>query len=155
MRRRPDGFRPVIDFLIASAFLTFQAEGASMVSLSGAPLARVRNGAVRPTQRVLDRLGAVMEPAYGFRSLHAYKSKFQPRREPLHLVYRRAADLPLIGFALLRAYLAKAPARRTPARTPVAVPAQNVARESVTVESRSQIPTMRDQAYIECNVAHQ
>jgi lysylphosphatidylglycerol synthetase-like protein (DUF2156 family) len=50
-----------------------------------------------------------MEPCYGFRSLHAYKSKFQPRREPLHLMYRRGTDLPRIGVALLRAYLTKTP----------------------------------------------
>lgn len=137
MRRRPDGFRLVIDFLIASALLEFQAEGCQVVSLSGAPLARVRDGAVPPIQRLLDTLGAVLEPAYGFRSLHAYKSKFQPRRAPLHLAYRRAADLPRIGIALLLAYLAGAGARRSAARTltptPVAVPAQKVVRESVTV----------------------
>jgi lysylphosphatidylglycerol synthetase-like protein (DUF2156 family) len=106
MRRRPDGFRPVIDFLIASACLAFQAEGAAVVSLSGAPLARSRGtGRVNPTQRLLDLLGAALEPCYNFRSLHAYKAKFHPRREPLHLLYRRPADLPRIGIALLRAYL--------------------------------------------------
>jgi lysylphosphatidylglycerol synthetase-like protein (DUF2156 family) len=131
MRRRPDGFRLVIDFLIASAILTFEAEGAEVVSLSGAPLARSGAGRVRPVQRVLDALGAVMEPCYGFRSLHAYKSKFQPRREPLHLVYRRGADLPRIGIALLRAYLASTPAPRVPVRTAIPVPTRNAIRESV------------------------
>jgi lysylphosphatidylglycerol synthetase-like protein (DUF2156 family) len=61
-----------------------------------------------------------MEPCYGFRSLHAYKSKFQPRREPLHLVYRRTTDLPKIGIAILRAYLAKTPAPTRVARIPTA-----------------------------------
>lgn len=106
MRRRADGFKLVIDFLIASACLQFQAEGAAVLSLSGAPLARAAAGRTPPLQRALDVLGAIMEPCYGFRSLHAYKSKFQPRREPLHLIYRRASDLPRIGLALLRAYLA-------------------------------------------------
>lgn len=103
------------------------------MSLSGAPLARSGAGRVRPVQRILDVLGAVMEPCYGFRSLHAYKSKFQPRREPLHLLYRRGADLPRIGFALLRAYLVSAPAAapRVPARTAIHVPTQNAIRESV------------------------
>jgi hypothetical protein len=106
MRRRPNGFRPVIDFLIASACLVFQAEGATVVSLSGAPLARsAGTGRVSPTQRLLDLLGAALEPCYNFRSLHAYKAKFHPRRETLHLLYRRPADLPRIGIALLRAYL--------------------------------------------------
>jgi lysylphosphatidylglycerol synthetase-like protein (DUF2156 family) len=117
MRRRPGGFRPVIDFLIASACLAFQAEGAAVVSLSGAPLARSR-GTVRtnPTQRLLDLLGAALEPCYRFRSLHAYKAKFHPRREPLHLLYRRPADLPRISIALLRAYLTQ-PHRPKPYRT--------------------------------------
>jgi lysylphosphatidylglycerol synthetase-like protein (DUF2156 family) len=106
MRRRPDGFPLVIDFLIASALLEFQAEGATEVSLSGAPLARSAGTPASATQRVLDGLGRVLEPASGFRSLHAYKLKFQPRPEPLHLLYRRPADLPRIGVALLRAYLA-------------------------------------------------
>jgi lysylphosphatidylglycerol synthetase-like protein (DUF2156 family) len=137
MRRRPDGFRPAIDFLIASACLHFQAEGAEVVSLSGAPLARVADGPTRPVQRVLDTLGAILEPAYGFRSLHAYKSKFQPRRSPLHLVYRRGTDLPRIGIALLLAYLASTPTPRTTATriavpTPAMVPTNNVVRESVT-----------------------
>jgi lysylphosphatidylglycerol synthetase-like protein (DUF2156 family) len=105
MRRRPTGFRPVIDFLIASACLVSQAEGATAVSLSGAPLARARgSGRATPTQRLLDLLGAALEPCYKFCSLHAHKAKFHPRREPLHLLHR-PADLPRIGVALLRAYL--------------------------------------------------
>jgi lysylphosphatidylglycerol synthetase-like protein (DUF2156 family) len=106
MRRRPGGFPLVIDFLIASALLKFQSEGAAEVSLSGAPLARSAGPPASATQRVLDGLGRALEPAYGFRSLHTYKLKFQPRQEPLHLLYRRPADLPRIGVALLRAYLA-------------------------------------------------
>ncbi|MFL6140364.1 MAG: bifunctional lysylphosphatidylglycerol flippase/synthetase MprF [Labedaea sp.] len=104
MRRRPDAFRPVVDFLIASALLTFQAEGATVVSLSGAPLVRSATCG-HPLQRAIDGLGTLLEPCYGFRSLHAYKSKFHPRRAGLHLTYRRAADLPRISVALLRAYL--------------------------------------------------
>ena len=131
MRRRPDGFRPVIDLLLASAIETFQAEGCAVVSLSGAPLARSCDSRVGVTQRLLDGLGSVLEPAYGFRSLHAYKSKFRPRREPLHLLYRRGLDLPRIGVALLLAYLSGAAGRRWVAPNPA--PARNAIRESVTV----------------------
>ena len=53
----------------------------------------------------LDRLGGALEPYYGFRSLHAFKSKFQPRIDPLFLVFPEEADLPRIGIALSRAYL--------------------------------------------------
>jgi lysylphosphatidylglycerol synthetase-like protein (DUF2156 family) len=47
-----------------------------------------------------------------FRSVHAYKAKFQPHRAPLHLAYRRTLDLPQIGIAILRAYLSSTCHRR-------------------------------------------
>lgn len=112
MRRRDDGFRPVVEFLIASSCLAFQADDAEFVSLSGAPLARTgkdEGGAI--LDRLLDTLGAALEPLYGFRSLHAFKTKFKPRYEPLYLIYRDEADLPRIGMALTRAYLPHTPLR--------------------------------------------
>lgn len=54
---------------------------------------------------LLDRLGAALEPYYGFRSPHAFKAKFRPRYEPMYLLYRDEADLPRIGVAIARAYL--------------------------------------------------
>ncbi len=112
MRRRDGGFRPVIEYLIAQSCLAFQAEGARFASLSGAPLARTSaNGDFKGLPRILDGLGSVMEPVYGFRSLHAFKSKFQPRYESMHLIYRDEADLPRIGLALARAYLPATPVR--------------------------------------------
>jgi len=112
MRRREDGFRPVVEFMIASACLAFRAEGAAVVSLSGAPLARTdADGDTAVIDRLLDTLGARLEPLYGFRSLHAFKAKFQPRYSPLHLIFRDEADLPRIGLALTRAYLPDASAR--------------------------------------------
>jgi lysylphosphatidylglycerol synthetase-like protein (DUF2156 family) len=117
MRRKANGFRPVVEFMIAEACLTFQAEGAELVSLSGAPLARSGEGGVGVVQKLLDVMGKLMEPLYGFASLHAFKAKFQPRREPLYLAYRSTGDLPRIGAAILRAYLAKPASveRRRPA----------------------------------------
>ncbi|ALG15167.1 hypothetical protein AOZ06_30140 [Kibdelosporangium phytohabitans] len=106
MRRSTHGFRPVMEFLIASACLAFRAEGARFLSLSGAPLARSREGGHSClVERALESLGKLMEPYYGFRSLHAFKAKFQPRRVPLYLAFRDEADLPRIGLALSRAYL--------------------------------------------------
>ena len=107
MRRRPDGFRPAVEFMIAQACLAFQAEGAQFVSLSGAPLARSRQPeeALPQIDRVLDALGGALEPLYGFRSLHAFKEKFKPRHETIYLAYRDESDLPRIGLALTRAYL--------------------------------------------------
>jgi len=106
MRRRDTGFKGVVEFLIGSAALDLQSEGAEFLSLSGAPLARV-DPAVDLTgvQRLLDVMGRTLEPVYGFRSLLAFKAKFAPRYRPLYLAYPELAALPRIGNALTRAYL--------------------------------------------------
>lgn len=109
MRRASGGFRYSMEFLISSACLAFKEEGCRLVSLSGAPLAKAgaQDSVVDrgPLDSFLDRLGTRLEPYYGFRSLHAFKSKFQPRFEPLFLVFPDEAALPRIGLALSRAYL--------------------------------------------------
>lgn len=106
MRRRDGGFRPVTEFLIASACLAFQSEGAGLVSLSGAPLAHASDDDEgNALERVLDTVGEAMEPMYGFRSLHQFKAKFQPVYAPMYLVYPDEAALPRIGLAIGRAYL--------------------------------------------------
>lgn len=113
MRRRTDGFRSVMEFMIASACLAFGKEGYEFISLSGAPLARGEESArLDGTDRLLDKLGGALEPFYGFRSLHAFKAKFSPRYEPVHLAFRDEADLPRIGIALIRAYLPDATPRQ-------------------------------------------
>ena len=118
MRRLPGGFRYSMEFLISSACLAFRDEGCRVVSLSGAPLARTpateSNGGTLDRSTMddfLDRLGAALEPYYGFRSLHAFKSKFQPRVDPMYLVFPDEAALPRIGVALSRAYLPDAGVR--------------------------------------------
>ncbi|GAA4539928.1 DUF2156 domain-containing protein [Pseudonocardia xishanensis] len=113
MRRRDDGFRSVMEFMIASACLAFGKEGYAFISLSGAPLARGDESAeLDRADRLLDKLGGALEPFYGFRSLHAFKAKFSPRYEPVHLAFRDEADLPRIGIALTRAYLPDATPRQ-------------------------------------------
>ena len=52
-----------------------------------------------------NRSVAGLEPVYGFRSLLAFKSKFQPEYRPLYLTYPQATALPAIGTAVARAYL--------------------------------------------------
>ena len=112
MRRLPGGFRHTMEFLIASACMSFKEEGAQIVSLSGVPLATAgRDDST--TERggldgFLDVLGSALEPYYGFRSLQAFKSKFQPQYNPLYLVFPDEAALPRIGLALTRAYLPNA-----------------------------------------------
>ncbi|MBM9465950.1 bifunctional lysylphosphatidylglycerol flippase/synthetase MprF [Nakamurella leprariae] len=118
MRRRPDGFRPVIEYLVAESALLFQAQGYRTLSLSVAPLARrdrdagtsrAGTDAARPAGRTidrgLDRLSRLLEPTYGFRSLLDFKAKFHPEFRPVHLVYQRTADLAAIGWGIGHAYL--------------------------------------------------
>ncbi|MEZ0064743.1 phosphatidylglycerol lysyltransferase [Streptacidiphilus sp. MAP12-20] len=106
MRRSGEGFRGVMEFLIATAALSFKEEGAEFLSLSGAPLARIDRGEQAvPLQRVLDIAGKALEPVYGFRSLLAFKAKFQPDYLPLYMAYPDPAQLPAIGTAIGKAYL--------------------------------------------------
>ena len=108
MRRstEPGAFRGVMEFLIATAALTFQEEGAGFVSLSAAPLARLDRGEQpRALQRLLDMIATTMEPVYGFQSLLRFKAKFQPVFEPLYLTYPDPAALGPIAIAIGRAYL--------------------------------------------------
>ncbi|MFI6846971.1 rhomboid family intramembrane serine protease [Kitasatospora sp. NPDC050467] len=106
MRRRSDGFRGVTEFLIASAALGFKEEGARFLSLSGAPLARSgKDAAPTGLERMLDWMGRVLEPVYGFRSLLAFKAKFQPEYRPLFMAYPDPAALPSITRAIGKAYL--------------------------------------------------
>jgi len=110
MRRRDGGFGPVIEYLISESLLAFRDEGAQYASLSGAPLANEPGEDDGPIQRLLSMLGGMLEPLYGFRSLHRFKQKFNPREEPLYLLYRDEGDLPKIGVALTRAFLPHASA---------------------------------------------
>jgi lysylphosphatidylglycerol synthetase-like protein (DUF2156 family) len=106
MRRRSDAAKGVMEFLIASAAMSCQAEGARFVSLSAAPLARVgADERAHGVQRLLDALADRLEPVYGFSSLLCFKAKFQPEYRPLYMAYPDPVALPAIANALARAYL--------------------------------------------------
>jgi lysylphosphatidylglycerol synthetase-like protein (DUF2156 family) len=95
-----------MEFLIATAAMTFRDEGARFASLSGAPLAQLDHGeqpcAVR---RLLDMTANAMEPVYGFQSLLQFKDKFHPIYRPLYLTYPDPAAIGSIITAIGRAYL--------------------------------------------------
>jgi phosphatidylglycerol lysyltransferase len=116
MRRNTEGtVRGVMEFLIATAALTFQKEGARFVSLSGTPLAGLDRGdpgeQPRALQRVLAMIANTMEPAYGFQSLRQFKDKFQPDYQPLYLTYPDPAALGPIAIAIGSAYVPHLTAR--------------------------------------------
>lgn len=115
MRRRTDGPNGMMEFLIAKAALQLQEEGASVLSLSGAPLAEAPDAAAdgdpSALRALLRWLAEVLEPAYGFASLFRFKGKFRPRYRELTLAYRDPLHLPAIGAAVGRAYLPDASRR--------------------------------------------
>ena len=112
MRRRDGGFGGVMEFLIGSSARVFAEEGAQILSLSGAPLAHESTGDEGLIAQLLARLGGILEPVYGFRSLHRFKQKFNPRYEPIYLLYRDEGDLARIAQALVRAFLPDATLRQ-------------------------------------------
>jgi len=116
MRRRDDAFRPVMEFLIGEAALSFRDQGYEFLCLSAAPLAKAperldANSDGRVLQRILDFLGGVLEPFYGFRSLFRFKQKFNPVHRAQYLVFPDETALVEIGVAIVRAYLPDARAR--------------------------------------------
>ncbi|WP_241989301.1 bifunctional lysylphosphatidylglycerol flippase/synthetase MprF [Cryobacterium serini] len=107
MRRRPDSINGVMEFLIAQTAQRMQERPEiEFLSLSVAPLAPssdTRQGGI--ATGLLQYLGRTLEPVYGFRSLLAFKSKFQPEFAPVFMAYPDPVALPEIGLALVRAYL--------------------------------------------------
>lgn len=107
MRRRHDAMNGVMEFVIGAVVERLRAEGFRVLSLSGSPLAFRHDDPdvdVDPVERVLRQLSALLEPAYGFRSLANFKKKFQPDFAPMWMVYPDPAHLPAVGLALMRCY---------------------------------------------------
>jgi len=112
MRRRDGGFGPVMEFLIGSSAKHFSEEGAEIMSLSGAPLAHDYPPDAGAIAGLSDWLANMLEPVYGFGSLHRFKEKFQPRYETMYLLFRDESDLTRIGAGLTRAFLPDATLRQ-------------------------------------------
>jgi len=107
MRRRSAGdVKGIMEFLIGTAALDVQSEGAEFLSMSGAPLAQANPDAgLTGVPKLLEYIGQTMEPVYGFRSLLKFKAKFQPDYEPMYMCYPETAALPRIGVGISHAYL--------------------------------------------------
>ncbi|APT85444.1 phosphatidylglycerol lysyltransferase domain-containing protein [Corynebacterium aquilae] len=109
MRRDAEGFRPVVEYLIAEAAISAHEEGLDFISLSGAPLAHEPTPGdthqPSPLDNLLDYIGQTMEPLYGFRSLASFKKKFRPQHHNWVLLYEDELTLPAIGLAVVKCYL--------------------------------------------------
>ncbi|WP_139199554.1 phosphatidylglycerol lysyltransferase domain-containing protein, partial [Curtobacterium sp. MCBA15_013] len=68
MRRTPAAPNGVMEFLVASAADRMREDGVERLSLSAAPLAQAAEGpqANDGVQSLLDLVGGVLEPVYGF-----------------------------------------------------------------------------------------
>ncbi|AJT40497.1 bifunctional lysylphosphatidylglycerol flippase/synthetase MprF [Psychromicrobium lacuslunae] len=115
MRRHPDSFNGVMEFMIASAVKYFQQQ-VSEISLSGTPLAGSFNQdgerAEDAMTRLLAFLAVTLEPFYGFRSLAAFKARFQPTHRTMYMYYQDPLALPSIALAVTEAYLPGQSARQ-------------------------------------------
>lgn len=107
MRRRDDAMPGVMEFVIGAAVEQMRTEECTVLSLSGSPLASHRDDGEPPAalDRILETLSALLEPAYGFRSLATFKKKFQPDHRAMWMLYSDPVNLPVIGVALLRCYV--------------------------------------------------
>jgi len=110
MRRRDQGFRPVMEFMIGASAMQFKQEGYRFMSLSAAPLAKAPdalggNSDQQVLQKLLDFLAKTLEPYYGFQSLYAFKQKFKPEHHPMYLMFPDTTALAEIGIAVARAYM--------------------------------------------------
>ena len=110
MRRRDQGFRPVMEFMIGASAMQFKEEGYRFMSLSAAPLAKASDDLggssdQQVLQKLLDFLGNTLEPYYGFQSLFAFKQKFKPEHHPMYLMFPDSTALAEIGIAVARAYM--------------------------------------------------
>jgi lysylphosphatidylglycerol synthetase-like protein (DUF2156 family) len=105
LMRRGDPCPPgVMECLIVDSMADFARRGRRTASLGGVPLAATRERTDR-TQQLLGWLYEHGGSVYAAKGLFRFKDKFAPRWEPMYLAYPRAADLPRIALAALRAFL--------------------------------------------------
>lgn len=106
MRRDREGFRAVMEFLLAQALIQAVSEGLEWISLSGAPLAK-GTGTQTPglLDAVLNKAGQSIEPLYGFQSLANSKYKFHPEHRGWYLAYDDELALGSIALAIVSCYL--------------------------------------------------
>ncbi|MEZ4653833.1 MAG: DUF2156 domain-containing protein [Candidatus Eisenbacteria bacterium] len=106
MRRGEPAMSGIMEYLIAQSMIALKGRGAEVVSLATAPLAELDQNPDRSfVQGLLNRVFERVHHPYDFQALYEFKAKFQPSWEPVHLAYRKDAELPAIALALARAHL--------------------------------------------------
>ncbi|MGN6325697.1 bifunctional lysylphosphatidylglycerol flippase/synthetase MprF [Pseudolysinimonas sp.] len=103
MRRGGEAMPGVIEFLIAQTAFRARDAGLDRISLSVSPLES--SVTTRRVDRWISRLGRLVEPLYGFRSLAAFKGRFDPVYEPVLLAFPGEGAMPVTMTAVVRSYL--------------------------------------------------
>lgn len=132
LMRRGDQCPPgVMETLVVDSLADFAARGRVLASLGGVPLATTSDRTDR-TSQLMGWLYEHGDAVYAAKGLFKFKDKFDPRWEPMFLAYPRAADVPRIGLAALRAFVPKGAVRdflaaHRPGRVDTDAPAPAVA----------------------------
>ncbi len=89
LRRRADAAPGALDALVIEVLSEARRRAFTRFDLGLAPLAEIPGGPVsHPAERVLRWIFLHADPLFGYRRIHAWKSKFHPFWEPRWLVYR-------------------------------------------------------------------
>lgn len=95
MRYLPTTPNGIMDFMFSSIMLWGRSEGYKYFNLGVAPLSGIKRSPASPLwNRVASLVFGHGEMFYNFKGLAAYKNKFRPEWEPVHLVYSRPLSLP-------------------------------------------------------------
>jgi phosphatidylglycerol lysyltransferase len=107
MRRRLDAPSGIMEYLITSSLLKFQEEGFEMASLGMAPLANISDGEndfpllAKAISLVYEKMSSI----YAYKSLQAFKAKFEPDWEDRYLVYSSNLAVPQVLYAVVKAHV--------------------------------------------------
>jgi phosphatidylglycerol lysyltransferase len=108
MRRASDAPNGAIEYAMTETILRLQARGDQVVSLGLAPLANVEANAaeaILSLEKGIELIYRRFNTAYGFKSLHDFKKKFDPRWESRYLIYPGVTVLPRVAYALVNAQM--------------------------------------------------
>ncbi|MGC4071680.1 MAG: phosphatidylglycerol lysyltransferase domain-containing protein [Nibricoccus sp.] len=106
MRSRTDSMPGMMDFVIVESLKHFQSQGLVEASLASAPLANADPDAPASTHaRAVRFLYERLNKIYGYKSLFAFKGKYQPRWRGTYLAYRSKRHLLLIAYATVAVHV--------------------------------------------------
>jgi len=108
MRRASDAPNGAMEYAITETLNRLQARGDQVVSLGLAPLANAEadaSEAILSLEKGIELIYNRFNTAYGWKSLHDFKKKFDPRWESRYLIYPGLAVLPRVAYALVNAQM--------------------------------------------------